>query len=94
MHSQKLFSLAAILPLTIAGNLVARQDCSSDFRICNPPGARDSTLGPIGPRWANLYSEIVNLVNGYSLNDNPSTSTVDPDGPARRDIGFCCKLLE
>lgn len=81
-----------ILPsLALATALTPRQDCSADFKICSPPGATKNTLGPIGPSWASLYDDIINVVNGYTIDDAPSTTTIDPNGPARRDMAFCCK---
>lgn len=85
---------SAILPLlALATVLTPRQDCSADFKICNPPGATQNTLGPIGPSWDSLYNDIVDVVNGYTIDDAPATTSVDPNGPARRDMAFCCNYV-
>lgn len=82
-------------PLVCSIALVERQSCSSDFQICAPQGAKTSSLGSFNSSWDNLFNDIVSVVSGFSLN-NPAVTSVDPDGPARRDadldVAFCCKL--
>ncbi|KAK5071309.1 hypothetical protein LTR64_007812 [Lithohypha guttulata] len=79
----------------MASALEPRQACSSDFRVCAPPGLTTNTLGPISSQWGQLYSDIISTVNGYSIEDGdgPTTTLVDPDGPARREMAFCCSNI-
>ncbi|KAK5955210.1 hypothetical protein OHC33_003890 [Knufia fluminis] len=73
-----------------ASSLVTGQDCTANFKVCAPPDATSNSLGPIGSSWANLYMDIVKVVNDYDLDDDPpTTTTVDPNGPARREQAFC-----
>lgn len=86
--------LAACTSLTYANKLASRQSCSPDFRICAPAGATSNSLGPIGSSWAELYMSIVNVVGDYAIGaDAPTTTTVDPNGPARREQAFCCESI-
>ena len=87
-----LIVLAACMSATNANNIARRQDCSPDFTICAPRGATSGSLGPISSSWANLYMDIVNVVSDYDIDDGPlTTATVDPNGPARREMAFCCE---
>lgn len=91
MFFSKLISFATLLSFVQAQQLDTRQSCSKNFNICSPPGAITGTLGPIDAGWGKLYQDIINVVNGYTIDDTPiATATVDPSGPARRQIGFCC----
>lgn len=86
--------LAACTSLTYANKLASRQSCSPDFRICAPAGTTSNSLGPIGSSWADLYMSIVNVVGDYAIGaDAPTTTTVDPNGPARREQAFCCESI-
>jgi len=87
--------LAACLATLCSGTLVERQSCSSDFKLCAPPGAKNETLGPIDSSWANLFTDVINVVSNYSL-DISDVTTVNPGGPARRDtsMAFCCMLTQ
>lgn len=94
MTPQILAVLAACVLVIDANNLVAGQDCTVDFKVCAPPGATADSLGPIGSGWANLYMSIVDVVTDYAIDDDPpATTTVDPNGPARRKQAFCCKCF-
>jgi len=89
---QILTVLAACVSATNANNLVSRQSCSSDFNICAPAGATSNSLGPISSSWADLYMSIVKVVSDYAIGaDPPTTTTIDPNGPARREQSFCCE---
>jgi len=84
--------LAACTAVTNANELASRQSCSPDFRICAPAAATSNSLGPIGSSWTDLYMSIVNVVGDYAIGaDAPTTTTVDPNGPARREQAFCCE---
>lgn len=92
MMYQILTVLGACVSATNANNLVSRQSCSSDFNICAPAGTTSSSLGPISSNWADLYMSIVNVVSDYAVGaDPPTTTTIDPNGPARREQAFCCE---
>lgn len=92
MFATNMIGFAAFILLCDARVFDARQSCSENFNICSPPGAITGTLGPIDAGWGMLYQDIINIVNGYTIDDVPTTTaTVDPSGPARREMGFCCK---
>ncbi|KAJ9654107.1 hypothetical protein H2198_006787 [Neophaeococcomyces mojaviensis] len=92
MHLTILVSVAALLSALCSGALFERQSCSSDFKICAPPGAKTETLGPVSSSWATLFNDVVNIVSGFSIN-SPAVTTVDPSGPARREMAFCCSNI-
>ena len=86
-------TIALSLSVTAANVLEPRQDCSDSFKICDPQGANSATLGPIDASWGKLYQDIINLVDNYDIDDAPTTvAPVNPDGPARREIAFCCQF--
>lgn len=89
--ARQLLTFGILPSLALSTVLTPRQDCSANFKICSPPGATKNTLGSIGPGWDSLYNDIINVVNGYSIDDAPVTTSVDPNGPARRDMAFCCE---
>lgn len=64
--------------------------CSANFKICAPPGVKTDTLGPIGPTWADLYQDIVNVVSNYGITQRSVGSTTS-DLSVHEDGVLCCE---
>lgn len=89
MKSSSLFQTFAFTTAVLGqGMLSARDSCSLDFEICAPEGAKLSTLGPISETWGELYSDIIQVVDDWSLSAVGYKG--HPPASARRDTAFCC----
>ena len=93
MRYTALVAFAATAPTVLGNYLLSRQDCSPEFKLCMPEGAKTHSLGEISGRWADLYTNIVNVVGEDKLGNYPAPQTTDPNGPGRRETGqaFCCE---
>lgn len=94
MYNLALLIFCISLSVSGLSQTVTAAQCSSTYFLCDPPGAAKTTLGPVGPAWDALYTDLVTTVGveGKSSDNMPSVTT---NGPVKKaDEALCCMFSQ